>query len=134
MTQYSSDIVLSAGMSVTEAALLHMEKMEITENLFDLANRSLNPSPNQIRWLRSQWVQRNVGGFDTASMIDMLKEYQKQNPDLTIQVTKFCFYKVTIIEHFKHDNFQEVLLVFLANIFLTFSIRLKMTAPCVLFL
>ena len=78
-------------MSVTEAALLHMEKMDITENLFDLANRSLNPSPNQIRRLRSTWVKKNVGGFDQASMIDMLKEYQKQNPDLIIKVTKLCY-------------------------------------------
>ena len=73
-------------MSVTEAALFHMEKMDISENLFNLANRSLNPSTNQIRWLRSSWVRRNVGGFDQHSMVEMLDEYCKQNPEITIKV------------------------------------------------
>ena len=73
-------------MEVTEAGLFHMEKMDITENLFNLANRSLNPSMNQIRYLRSSWVRRNVGGFDQHSMVEMLDEYRKQNPEITIQV------------------------------------------------
>ena len=73
-------------MSVAEAALYHMEKMDISENLFNLANRSLNPSPNQIRWLRSSWVKRYVGGFDQNSMLEVLEQYRKQNADLAIKV------------------------------------------------
>ena len=61
--------------------------MDISDNLFDLANRSLRPSPNQIRWLRGS-VKKNIGGFDEHSMVEMLKLYSKQNPDLILKVRK----------------------------------------------
>ena len=86
-------------MTAREAAMYHMEKLEITEDLKGLADHSINPSMRGIRYLLDVWRQKNVGGLDNNSMTSMLATYKNQNPHITIETditeNSFCAVLVT---------------------------------------
>ena len=71
-------------MSVTQAAMFHLSKLGIEDDLSSIANHSINPTQRAIQWLRDKWLAKHVGGLDHISMKECLQKYQDQNQDLVI--------------------------------------------------
>ena len=73
-----------SGLTPSEAALFHIDVMDLTNDLPDLANNASNPKLRAIQYLFDCWRKERVGGLDEFSITECLKKYKLANPDLTI--------------------------------------------------
>ena len=71
-------------MSSTQAQLFHEEKMRITEDLSELANKATNPDMRAIRYANSCWKLKTNGGLTNMSMIDTISKYKEEHPDVLL--------------------------------------------------
>ena len=99
-------------MSVTQAALFHLSKLGIEDDLSSIANHSLNPTQRAIQWLRQKWLTKNVGGLDQVSMKVCIDRYKSQNPDLDIVYDieddgSFCILLITPFMRRVHQKIRE---------------------------
>lgn len=62
----------------------HLLKMDLTEDLYDQANKSINPSPKSIEYMWTAWRQSEHGGLNTPSMFDAIKKYA-DHPELILE-------------------------------------------------
>ncbi|XP_050705451.1 uncharacterized protein LOC126990841 isoform X6 [Eriocheir sinensis] len=74
----------SQGMTPGQAYRHHLLKMDLTEDLYDQANKSINPSPKSIEYMWTAWRQSEHGGLNTPSMFDAIKKYA-DHPELILE-------------------------------------------------
>ena len=78
-----------SGMTTAQAARHHIMKMGLSADLHGLANTPINPSSKSIDLMGRTWLQNEHGGLNDISMIDFLKKYARDIPNLTIEVEAY---------------------------------------------
>ena len=99
-------------MSVTQAAIFHLSKLGIEEDLSSIANHGINPCQRAIQWMREKWLAKNVGGLDQISMQDCLEKYRNIHPDLEIKYDmqddgSYCILLLTPFMRRVHQKMRE---------------------------
>ncbi|KAK4326082.1 hypothetical protein Pmani_003379 [Petrolisthes manimaculis] len=59
-------------------------KLGLCDDLSGLANHGINPSPRAIKYMRTQWLKSQHGGFDNFSMAESIRKYAAKPPEITI--------------------------------------------------
>ena len=100
------------GLSVTQAAMFHVSKLGIEDDLSSIANNSINPTQRAIEYLREKWLDKNVGGLDQISMRQCLDKYKAQNPEVLIECDiqddgSYCVMLLTPFMKRVHTSIRE---------------------------
>ncbi|XP_050725432.1 uncharacterized protein LOC127003062 [Eriocheir sinensis] len=99
------------GMAPGQAYRHHLLKMELDEDLYNQAKKSINPSPKSVEYMWSTWKKKEHGGLNTPSMFDAIKTYAEKNPDLIIKIhnegNQFAVVLVTPFMMRAHKLLQE---------------------------
>ena len=107
----SDFFVILTGLSPSEAALFHVDVMNLVDDLPGLANNAINPNLRAIQYLYDCWRKERVGGLDGFSIQECLKKYEEANPDLTIRYDikgeSFCVVLVTPFMRRVHKMAKE---------------------------
>lgn len=102
---------MHTGMAPGQAYRHHLLKMELDEDLYNQAKKSINPSPKSVEYMWSTWKKKEHGGLNTPSMFDAIKTYAEKNPDLIIKIhnegNQFAVVLVTPFMMRAHKLLQE---------------------------
>lgn len=72
------------GMTPGQAYRHHLLKMDLTDNLYNQANKSINPSPESIEYMWTVWRHSEHGGLNTPLMFDAIRKYA-DHPELILE-------------------------------------------------
>ena len=74
------------GMTPAQAYRHHLLKLDLSDDLYNQANKSTNPSPKSVEYMWTVWRQSEHGGLNTPSMFEAIRNYAEENPELILNV------------------------------------------------
>lgn len=99
------------GMTPAQAYRHHILKMDLSDDLYDQANKSINPSPKSVEYMWTVWRQSEHGGLNTPSMFEAIRKYADDHPELILRSNhendKFCVILVTPFMVRAHRQLRE---------------------------
>lgn len=100
-----------AGMTSGQAYRHHLLKMDLTDDLYDQANKSIYPSPKSVEYMWTAWRQSEHGGLNNPSMFDAIRKYAEHHPELILESShandKFSVVLVTPFMMRAHRQLKE---------------------------
>ena len=65
---------------------MHREKLNFENNLTDIANNSINPCHEAVKYIKKKYTKSEMGGFDEKSITESIDRYCLHHPELTIRL------------------------------------------------
>ena len=100
------------GMGAAQAARHHSMKRVAEGNWTEMARGDTNPTKRAVDYLHEIWRTTEHGGYNDRTMIEALKKYAADHPDLTIEIREeeeggFCVALVTPLMRRVHKEMRE---------------------------